>query len=108
MARERLKRASSGVIDRVLNSPVERGYFVSVDHLLVMDRLRREGKLRPMGNDTRLMWAEIFNAFDSFLAANPGATRTDAAIEVVARGKASKFYITPRNARKILIADNLI
>lgn len=108
LERRRLRRATAAVVDSVLNSPVERGFFVSVDHVLVMDRLRREGKLQPMGSDTRSMWAEIFAAFDAYLTANPSATRTDAAIQVVARGRASRFYLSRRNATKILTDNNLI
>lgn len=107
MARERLSKINEEVLAKVLNSPVERGFFVSVDHLIVMDRRRREGKLPAMGGDTLSMWNEIFATFDAYLHSHPKGTRTDAAIHTVARGKASRFYITPANARRILDSQNL-
>ncbi len=104
MARRRLTRATESVVRKVINSPVERGYFVSVDHLLVMDRRRRLGKLPNMSNDNRAMWTEIFNAFDSYMMENPETTRTRAAIHVVSRGRASRFYISEENANTILLS----
>ncbi len=104
MARRRLTRATESVVRKVINSPVERGYFVSVDHLLVMDRRRRLGKLPNMSSDNRAMWTEIFNAFDSYMMENPEATRTRAAIHVVSRGRASRFYISEENANTILLS----
>lgn len=108
MARARLKRATGDLLSEVLDSPVEHGFFVSVDHLLVMERRRREGKLPAMSRDTREMWSEIFAAFDAYRQARPEATLTDAAIHVVARGRASRFYISRRNARKILFQNKII
>lgn len=102
MARERLKQVTDKVIRRVLDEPVERGFFVSVDHILVMDRRRREGKLPELTPMIAEMWVEIFSLFDSFLASHPGETRTNAAIHVVSRGRASRFYISPANALKIV------
>lgn len=102
MDRQRLRRATDAVINRVIHSPVERGYFISVDHLIVMDRRRREGKLPEMAAMTAQMWREIFAAFDSYLARNPRSTRTDAAIHVISRGRAPRFFITGNLAKSIL------
>lgn len=102
MDRQRLRRATDAVINRVINSPVDRGYFISVDHLIVMDRRRREGKLPRMAEMTAGMWREIFAAFDSVLEQNPGFTRTDAAIQVISRGRASRFFISRTLAKSIL------
>lgn len=104
MARQRLCRATESVIRKVINSPVERGYFISVDHLLVMDRRRRLNKLPKMSDDNQAMWNEIFSAFDCYRTDNPGATRTEAAIHVVSRGRASRFYISEENANNILLS----
>lgn len=104
MARQRLSRVTSDVIRRVIHSPVEKGFFISVDHLLVMDRRRRLDKLPRMSSGNRAMWTEIFNAFDCYRTENPGATRTEAAIHVVSRGRASRFYITEENANTILLS----
>lgn len=104
MARQRLSRVTSDVIRRVIHSPVEKGFFISVDHLLVMDRRRRLDKLPRMSPDNRAMWTEIFKAFDCYRSENPGATRTEAAIHVVSRGRASRFYITEENANTILLS----
>ncbi len=102
MDRQRLRRATDAVINRVIHSPVEKGYFISVDHLIVMDRRRREGKLPKMAEITSEMWREIFATFDSYLAELPQATRTDAAIHVVARGRASRFFISRTLAKSLL------
>ncbi len=107
MAESRLERATEAVLDSVLDSPVDRGFFVSVDHIIVMERLRREGKLPRMSADTGRMWGEIFNIFDDFRSNRPGATLTDAAVHVVARGRASRFFITRANARNILRSNNI-
>ena len=104
MARQRLSRATDAVIRKVINSPVERGYFISVDHLLVMDRRRRLDKLPKMSDDNRAMWTEIFSAFDSYRLENPDATRTQAAIHVVSRARASRFFITEKQANTILLS----
>ncbi len=104
MARQRLNRATEAVIRKVINSPVERGYFVSVDHLLVMDRRRRLDKLPKMSDDNKAMWAEIFNAFDSYRSEHPGATRTRAAIHVVSRARASRFFISENQANTIILS----
>ncbi|MCM1309887.1 MAG: hypothetical protein NC301_02535 [Bacteroides sp.] len=102
MAQERLEKATNAVINQVLNEPVERGFFVSVDHIIVMDRLRREGKMPPLKEIKRQMWEEIFSIFDQFLQRNPEETLTEAAIHVVSRGRASRFYITGATAQKII------
>ncbi|MDE6513944.1 MAG: hypothetical protein K2L05_07165 [Muribaculaceae bacterium] len=102
MDRQRLQRATEAVINRVIHSPVEKGYFISVDHLIVMDRRRREGKLPKMADMTAEMWREIFAAFDSYMARNPQSTRTEAAIHVISRGRASRFFITRTLAKNIL------
>ncbi len=103
LASERLHRASEAVLAEVLNSPVERGFFISVDHLIVMERRRREGTLPRMGVETARMWEEIFATFDGIMRSEPGITRTDAAAKVVSSGRASRFFISPQNARRILI-----
>lgn len=102
MAQQRLERVTSQIVEEVLNEPVERGFFVSVDHIIVMDRLRREGKMPPLKGVKRQMWEEIFSIFDDFMERNPKQTLTGAAIHVVSRGRASRFYITGATAHKIL------
>lgn len=104
MARRRLNRATDSLIRKVINSPVERGYFISVDHLLVMDRRRRLDTLPKMSDDNRAMWTEIFNAFDSYRRDHPEATRTQAAIHVVSSARASRFFITEKQANTILLS----
>lgn len=102
MSRLRLQRATDSVINSVMNSPVEKGFFISVDHLIVMDRRRRLRKLPKMSETNAGMWREIFEIFDRYLAENPGATRTAAAIHVVSRGRASRFYISSKIANSLL------
>lgn len=107
MAESRLERATEALLDSVLDSPVDRGFFVSVDHIIVMERLRREGKLPRMTETTQKMWGEIFTIFDDFRNNRPGSSLTDAAVHVVARGRASRFFITRANARSILRNNNI-
>lgn len=102
MSRLRLKRATDSVINSVINSPVEKGFFISVDHLIVMDRRRRLCKLPKMSEENAGMWREIFEIFDRYLVSHPGATRTAAAIHVVSRGRASRFYISKTTANRLL------
>lgn len=108
MSQQRLQRVTDELLGDVLNSPVERGFFVSVDHIIVMERRRREGTLPPMSDNNRRMWGEIFDEFDRFLTARPGETRTNAAIHVASQGRASRFYITRKNAVRILRENNLM
>lgn len=107
MSQERLQRVTRKVISQVLEQPVERGFFVSVDHIIVMDRRRREGKLPEMSESRTEMWTEIFSVFDRYLAQNPESTRTDAAIHVASQGRASRFYISPAIAHKIIKTSSL-
>lgn len=91
--RETNEKCISRLVDHVMAQPVERGFFVSADHAIVMDRRRREGTLPLMSAERAAMWREIFAQMDEYLAAHPGGARTDAAAHVIAHGKASKFYI---------------
>lgn len=102
MARERLQRVTRRLICGVLSRPVDRGFFVSVDHIIVMDRRRRENKLPEMSTDKAEMWAEIFRIFDDYLSSHPQDTRTQAAIHVASRGQASRFFISPALAKTII------
>lgn len=102
LAELRLERASDRIIRQVLNEPVERGFFVSVDHIIVMERRRREGTLPRMTASTAMMWDEIFRTFDDYLTLHPSETRTNAAIHVVSRGRASRFFISHGSAKRIL------
>lgn len=102
LAQLRLERVSDRIIREVLNEPVERGFFVSVDHIIVMERRRREGTLPRMTADTATMWDEIFRTFDDYLTLHPSGTLTDAAIHVASRGRASRFFINPGTAKRIL------
>lgn len=107
MAKERLNRVTTKMVQHVLDAPVNRGFFVSVDHLLVMERRRREGKLPVMTDTTAGMWNEIFDAFDDVRRKHRKISRTDAAAEVIARGQASRFFITLKNACHILRNQNI-
>ena len=102
MSRLRLRRATDSVINSVIHSPVEKGFFISVDHLIVMDRRRRLCKLPKMSADNAAMWREIFELFDRYMVCHPGATRTAAAVHVVAHGRASRFYISTKTANRLL------
>lgn len=86
-------RPAGALLDEVLNTPVERGFFVGVDHVVVMDRLRREGKLPRMSAERTELWTELFRQFDALRAARPGMSRTAAACAVVSGGTAPRFYI---------------
>lgn len=107
MARKRLDESVSSVLSRVVNSPVERGYFVGVDHVIVMDRRRREGKLPRMTEKTALMWREIFSHMDAYRAANPRATIVDSACAVVGTATASRFFLTEKTAKSIIKREQL-
>lgn len=99
---EKLEANVSQLIDQVLSSPVDRGFFVSVDHVIVMNRLRHEGKLPQMSAMRQQMWHEIFTAIDAYRLNNPKATITEASCNVIACGKASRFYISRRVAMDII------
>lgn len=61
--------------------------------MVVMDRLRREGKLPRMSAERTELWTELFRQFDALRAARPGMSRTAAACAVVSGGTAPRFYI---------------
>lgn len=90
---ERHHACVSQLVDHVLALPVKQGFFVSVDHVLVMHRRRTEGKLPKMGALRLQMWEEIFSAMDSYRISHPGASLTEAACEVVSKATASRFFI---------------
>lgn len=98
---QRLDECVGRIVDRVLNTPVKRGFFVSVDHMLIMERKRRQGKLPTMGALRRQMWDEIFAAIDDYRRRHPRATITDAACSVASSATASRFFIAPSYARKL-------
>lgn len=102
LAEERLREATDKLLERVMSAPVERGFYVSVDHVVVMDRRRREGTLPRMSEMRREMWEAIFAALDAMLAENPAMTRVDAAAEVVATATAPRFYISRRVAQRLV------
>lgn len=91
------------LLNRVINQPVKQGFFVSADHLLVMNRRRRAGTLpKNMSEENKAMWNEIFKALDDTLSTYPNMSLTEAACRVVANATASRFYISPK------VAENLI
>lgn len=98
---QRLGECVERLVERVLGSPVKRGFFVSVDHAIVMDRRRREGKLPQMSKMRRLMWDEIFAALDEYRRLHPRATITDAACAVISSATASRFYISRSEAIRL-------
>lgn len=102
MAEERLHKVTEAVIQEVLHTPVERGFFVSVDHIIVMERRRREGTLPKMSELHGKMWTEIFAIFDNYREARPESTLTEAAIHVASRTRASRFYVSNATAKRIL------
>lgn len=102
---ERIRESVSRLVDDVLTSPVERGFFVSADHVLVMNRRRREGKLPKMTDLTATMWHEIFTALDDYMSQNPGCYITEAVCHVLANGKASRYFMS-RNVAIRLALDS--
>lgn len=98
------ERCISRLVDHVMAQPVERGFYVSADHVIVMDRRRREGTLPRMTAERAAMWSEIFAQMDEYLSANPRATRTEAATQVIAYGRASRFYINRAVAISLALA----
>ena len=109
--REAYRRAAAGrleadirrIVDKVLKEPVKQGFFVSADHLLVMDRRRRAGTLpKNMSAENRRMWDEIFSVFDDFCAKHPEVSLTEAACRVVSGATASRFYISPKVALELV------
>lgn len=99
-------RSVESLLDEVISKPVPRGFFVSVDHVIVMDRLRREGKLPKMSAERTDMWTELFRQFDEYLAIHAGATRVEAACAVISGGTAPRFYIR-RSVARSLITNNI-
>lgn len=102
-AEKRLEKCVSRLVDRVMAQPVERGFFVSADYVMVMDRRRREGKLPRMSEENARMWREIFGMIDAYLSEHPGAKRTEAVCHLLARGRASRFYISRNVALELAI-----
>lgn len=101
MERQRLTRVTSAVVNKVMTSPVERGFFVSVDHVIDMERRRRNGTLPKMSDLNRRMWNEIFATMDSYFEYHPEATYVDAAVWVVSRGRASRFFFSQNVASSL-------
>lgn len=102
-AKERLEANVSRLVDRVLKEPVKQGFFVSADHLLVMNRRRKAGTLpKNMSDENRRMWDEIFSVLDDLCAKHPGMTLTEAACRVVSGATASRFYISPKVAMDLV------
>ncbi len=103
----RLRESVGRLVDDVLTSPVERGFFVSADHVLVMNRRRREGKLPRMRGLTARMWDEIFTAIDGYMDLNPGCYITEAVCHVLATGRASRYFMSRNVAMRIALATTL-
>lgn len=88
------------VIDEVLNSPVPKGFFVSVDHAVEMDRRHRAGTLPELVTSKKKMWEEIFRATD-VIQKKRKCTRLDAICYVIANSTASRFYLGRDEALRI-------
>lgn len=105
-AEQRNEKCISRLVDHVMAQPVAKGFFVSADHVIVMERRRREGTLPRMTAERSAMWQEIFEQLDAYKASHPEATHTAAAIYVAAHGRASRFYISRPVALDIAINAN--
>lgn len=88
------------VIDSVIESPVARGFFFSVDHALEMDRRHRAGTLPQMVTGKRLMWEEFFRAVDTYQR-KKRCTRLDAVCYAVSHATCSRFYLSRDEALRI-------
>lgn len=93
--------SADDVIDEVLTSPVPKGFFVSVDHALEVDRKYRNGTLPPFATDKGQMWEEFITAVNTYQRKKK-CTRQKAVIYVVAQGTASRYFLTRKTALSII------
>ena len=103
-AMERGGLPAARALERVLNRPLPRGFYLGVDSVIVMDRRRRAGKASPAKGSLRAaMWADLFEQIDRLLGENPRMSRVDAVCRVIATGTSRHgFCISRANARNIL------
>lgn len=80
--------------------PVARGYFVSVDHVVNVDRARRAGKPLKMSASRSRMYDELLAAVDEYQG-REGGTRLDAICHVLSHEPASRFFIDADYALKL-------
>lgn len=89
------------VIDRVIHEPVPRGFFVSVDHAIEMDRKHRAGTLPKLAKGKDAMWEEVFRAVERVQRRHPQMNRCDVVCQVISKATCSRFYLSRREALKI-------
>lgn len=91
---------------RVLRRPLERGFYLGVETVLVMDRRRRSGALPVRGKRRAAMWADLFGQVDCLMASDPGLTRVDAVCKVLATGTSRMgFMLGPERGLRVLGSD---
>lgn len=81
-------------------------YYIDVDYAYrrILD-MRKNGKT-PTRRTSRRLWNEIFDKVAVKVAMSPGISLIDAVTEVISAGNASEFFISPRNAVKIVRGYN--
>lgn len=91
------------VLEEVLRRPLERGFYVGADTVLVMDRRRRSGRFSRRGKLRAAMWADLLGQVDELLAREVGLTRVDAVCRVLATGTSNHgFCLGAESAGKII------
>lgn len=94
-----MRRAVAAVLTR----PVAQGYYVGMDHALAMLRAMRSGGGLPPGMSPlrRLMWQEI-EAKVTERQRLTGCNTTDATAHVLGGATASRFFLSPATAMRIV------
>lgn len=78
-------------------------YYLTYDYARRMLSLYRKHRLpRNYNPHKRDMITEIAHKVDQLMAHRPGTTENDALALVLARGEASRFFLSPATARRII------
>lgn len=92
---------SREALKRVMEAPVADGYFVGVDHAVIMvRRQRKQGLPKGLKPEKQKMWEEI-SAKVGRRIADTGCDLTAAVSHVLSSATASGYFIAPATARKL-------
>lgn len=86
-------------VNRVINRPLARGFYIGVDSAITTDRrLRNSPRPAKPSTPRQRQWVDIMAAADRYQREHPGSTRAAAITATVSFATASGFYISPNTA----------
>lgn len=101
------KSTSATIIEQTINSEAP-GYYITYDYALRLLRQYRRRKLpRNYSTLKRDMITEIARKVNKLMESQQGYTEGEALAMVLAGGNASRFFISPISARRIIKNNNL-